>query len=130
MHTVDEESVTPLRQFALGALVLGVTVLLSNLASFYVSPGAAIVDRLADHQIARLSAVGYFAQLGAGVWLAAALIFDLARGRRWALVLWLVALCLYLAPLPPLTADLALAPSLLVVGGAIAFLGRTLLAHT
>lgn len=45
------------------------------------SPGEAIADRLADHLIGRLSAVGYFAQLGTGLWLAVTLIFDIGSGR-------------------------------------------------
>jgi hypothetical protein len=45
-------------------------------------------------------------------------------------VLWLVALCLYLAPLPSLTADPALTAPLLALGAGIAALGRTLLAST
>ena len=127
MRSVEEEGPTPLRQLALGALVLGVTALLANVASFHASPGAAIADRLAVPLVARLSAVGYFAQLAAGVWLSLALILDVAAGRRWAPVVWLAAVCLYCAPLPSLTADPALIPALLAVGGAIGALGHTLL---
>ena len=126
----QDDHVTPTRQFALGVLVLGVTCLLSNLASFRISPGEAIADRLADHLIGGLSAVGYFAQLFTGIWLAVPLIFDIGIGRRWAPLLWAVALCLFLAPLPSLTTDLALAPASLAGAGLLTVLGRALLEAT
>jgi hypothetical protein len=125
--TEQDDLVTPTRQFAFGVLVLGITCLLSNLASFRISPGEAIADRMADPLIGHLNAVGYFAQLGAGLWLAVTLIFDIGVARRWAVAAWAVALCLFLVPLPPLTADLALAPASLVGAGLLTVLGRALL---
>lgn len=131
MRTTDQDDVvTSTRQFAFGVLVLGITCLLSNLASFRVSPGEAIADRLADPLLGRLNAVGYFAQLGTGLWLAVTLVFDVVVGRRWALACWAVALCLFLAPLPPLTTDLALAPASLVGAALLAVLVRGLLDAT
>ena len=131
MRTTDlDDVVTPTRQFAFGVLVLGLTVLLSNLASFRISPGEAIADRMADHLIGHLNAIGYFAQLGTGLWLALTLIFDVVVGRRWALACWAVALCLFLAPLPPLATDLALAPASLVGAALLTVLVRGLLDAT
>jgi len=131
VRTTDlEDAVTPTRQFAFGVLVLALTCLLSNLASFRVSPGEAIADRMADPLLGRLNAVGYFAQLGAGLWLAVALIFDVPVGKRWALACWTVALCLFLAPLPPLATDLALAPASLVGAALLTVLVRGLLDAT
>lgn len=128
--TDHDDSVTPTRQLALGLVVLALTCLLSNLGSFRISPGEAIEDRLAIEAFANLSAVGYFGQLGAGVWLAVALILEFRRGARWALALWGIALCLFLSPLPGLTADLALGPSLVTIGVLLGLLGRALLEAT
>ena len=131
MHATDrDEPVTPVRQLALGLLVLALTCLLSNLGSFRISPGAAIEERLANVALARLSTVGYFGQLGAGVWLAVALVLEFRRGARWALALWGVALCLFLSPLPGLSADLALGPSLVTLGVLLGLLGRALIEAT
>ncbi|MGD0483605.1 MAG: hypothetical protein ABSB58_03010 [Gemmatimonadales bacterium] len=114
------------RGAALGFLVLLLTSLLSNAGSLPIVPGDAFDQRLASHLVRELGGVGYFGQLGAGVWLALALIFDARRGTRFAFGAWLVALCLYSAPVPTLFADLALAPALLVAAGLLALLTRAL----
>lgn len=119
---------SPARAASLGALVLGATVLLSNLRSLGISPGEAILDRLAVHVIAQATTVGFFAQLATGIWLSLALLLDVRRGRRLAAVLWVVSVALYLAPLPPLAADLALGPASMTVAAAFALLARALLA--
>jgi len=110
----------------LGLCVLLLTCLLSNLCSFTFSPGEAFEQQLAIPLVRRLSAVGYFGQLGAGLWLALALIFQPRRGTRLAFAAWLVAVCLYSAPVPRLAADLALAPALLVGAFLLAALTRAL----
>jgi len=128
VRSIDREHAMVLcRQFALGMLVLSVTCLVANLTSFRIAPGEAVADRLADHLIGRLSAIGYLAQLGTGLWLSMSLLFDIVRGRKAAAVLWVASLCLYLAPLPSLTADLALAPALLVLAACLGLLGHKLL---
>ena len=110
----------------LGVLVLALTSLLSNAGSLPIVPGDAFDQRLASHLVRELGGVGYFAQLATGVWLALALIFHARCGTRVAVGAWLVALCLYSAPVPQLFADLALTPALLTGAFLLALLARAL----
>jgi hypothetical protein len=114
------------RRAALGFLVLLLTALFSNAGSLPIVPGDAFDERLASHLVRELGGVGYFAQLATGVWLALSLIFQPRRGTRLAFGAWLVALCLYSAPVPTLFADLALAPALLTGAVLLAMLTRAL----
>ncbi len=114
------------RRALLGAVVLLLTCLFSNLGSLPIAPGDAFDQRAALHYVRDLGAVGYFAQLAAGLWLSLALIFDVRRGARAALGTWLMALVLFCMPVPALGADLALAPALLTAAGLLALLTRAL----
>jgi hypothetical protein len=123
---VTDETAPSDRRALLGAVVLLLTCLFSNLGSLPITPGDAFDQRAAILAVRELGAVGYFAQLATGVWLALALIFDLRRGARFAFGAWLVALGLFSAPLPALGADLALAPALLTAAALLALLTRAL----
>jgi hypothetical protein len=114
------------RRAALGFLVLALTSLLSNAGSIPFVPGDAFDQRLAIPLVREVGGAGYFAQLAGGIWLALALIFGARRGSRLPLGAWLLALCLYSAPVPTLFADLALAPALLAGAGLLALLARAL----
>lgn len=112
--------------FGLGLLVLALTVLFSNLPSMAISPGEAILDRLADATISRLHAIGYPAQLASGLWLSFGLLFAPGRGTRLAFAVWVVAVCLFLSPLPALDADPALIPALVLGAMLLAAVVRSL----
>jgi hypothetical protein len=119
-------SATAGRRAALGLLVLLLTSLFSNAGSLPIVPGDAFDMRLASHLVRELGGIGYFAQLATGIWLALSLIFQPRRGTRLAFGAWLVALCLWSAPVPTLLADLALAPALLAGAALLALLTRAL----
>jgi hypothetical protein len=114
------------RRALLGALVLLLTCLFSNLASLHLVPGDAFDQRAAIHLVRELGAAGFFGQLATGVWLALALLFDLRRAARWAMGAWLVALGLFTVPVPKPGADLALAPAILFGAALLALLARAL----
>ena len=127
MDTTDADATgSATRRAALGLLVLALTSLFSNAGSLPIVPGDAFDQRLASALVRELAAAGYFAQLATGIWLAVALIFDARRGTRLAFGAWLLALCLYSAPVPTLFADLALAPALLTGAVLLALLTRAL----
>ena len=110
----------------LGAVVLVLTCFFSNLASLHLAPGDAFAQRAAFRLVRELGGVGYFAQMATGIWLSLALIFDLARGARFAFVAWLAALVLFCVPVPTLWADVALAPAMLLAAAFLAYLSRAL----
>jgi hypothetical protein len=127
MDTTDPAAAgTGDRRAMLGFLVLALTCLLANAGSLPIVPGDAFDERLASPLVREVGGAGYFAQLATGIWLALALIFHSRRGTRLAFGAWLVALCLYAAPVPTLFADLALAPALLTGAGLLALLTRAL----
>jgi hypothetical protein len=127
MDPTDHEAARrPDRRALLGALVLLLTCLFSNLGSLPIVAGDAFDQRAASHLVRELGAVGYVGQLATGVWLAVSLIFDLRRGARLAFGAWLVALCLFAVPVPTPGADLALAPALLSGAVVLALLTRAL----
>jgi hypothetical protein len=127
MDPTDHEAARrPDRRALLGALVLLLTCLFSNLGSLPIVAGDAFDQRAASHLVRELGAAGYVGQLATGVWLAVSLIFDLRRGARLAFGAWLVALCLFAVPVPTPGADLALAPALLSGAVVLALLTRAL----
>jgi hypothetical protein len=127
MDTTDPDATGSAdRRALLGLTVLALTSLLSNAGSLPIVPGDAFDQRLASHLVRELGGVGYFAQLAAGLWLSLSLIFQPRPGTRVALGAWLVALCLYSAPVPTLFADLALTPALLTGAFLLALLARAL----
>jgi hypothetical protein len=126
MEPHDDVRHDPATSFVLGLLVLGLTVLFSNLPSMPIRPGEAILDRLADHTVNRLPAIGYPAQLASGLWLSFGLLFAPRHGTRLAFAVWLVAVCLFLAPVPTLGADPALVPALVVGAALLALVVRLL----
>ncbi len=114
------------RRAAMGAVVLLVTCVLSNLASLHVVAGDAFDQRAASHLVRELGGVGYFAQMAAGIWLSLALLFDARRGARVALPAWLGALVLFCVPVPALWADVALTPAMLLAAALLAVFSRSL----
>ena len=125
MHHFQEDSRRD-RRALLGAVVLVLTCLFSNLASLHMVPGDAFDQRAAIPLVRDLGAAGYFGQLTAGIVLALALIFDLRRAARAAIVAWLAALCLFTVPVPQAGEDLALAPAILFGATLLALLARAL----
>lgn len=114
------------RRALLGALILVLTCLFSNLASLHLVPGDAFDQRAAIPLVRGLGAAGYLGQLGTGIVLALALLFDLRRIARLAMGAWLAALCLFTVPVPKPGADLALAPAILFGAALLALLARAL----
>lgn len=114
------------RRALLGAVVLVLTCVFSNLGSLPIVPGDAFDQRAAARLVRELGGAGYFGQLATGIWLGLALIFDLRRGARLAVGAWLAALVLFCVPVPALWADLALAPALLTGATLLALFSRAL----
>jgi hypothetical protein len=124
--TADDAARPADRRALLGAVVLLLTCLFSNVGSLPIVAGDAFDQRAASHLVRELGTAGYFGQLATGVWLAVSLIFDARHAARLAFGAWLVALCLFSVPVPTLGADLALAPALLTGAFLLALLTRAL----
>jgi hypothetical protein len=92
----------------IGFVVLALAVFCANIGWIPIDT-APFARRLQDGTVRRLFAAGFVLQLGAGIWLALCLLLNAQRGTRPALVLWLVALCLFLVPVPTLREDLGAA---------------------
>lgn len=88
----------------LGLVVLAIAAACANIAALPIDQEP-FTGRLALEPVRRMFVAGYFAQIAAGIWLALALLLDLRRAIRPALLCWLGALCLMLAPVPPIAAE-------------------------
>ena len=97
----DQEQSDVTLRAVLGLCVLALAICCANITALPID-SEAFTSRLADPTIRHAFTVGYVAQIGTGVWLALLLLLDIRRSLRLALVLWLAALCLFLAPVPTL----------------------------
>lgn len=119
MHSGAEDSASEVAfRSILGLFVLAIAIACANISALPIDQQP-FVERLADETVRRLFTAGYFVQIGAGIWLALSLLLDVRRAIRPALLVWLAALCLFLAPVPtvreaPLIAALPLASVLMV----------------
>ena len=110
MHSGAEDSASEVAfRSILGLFVLAIAIACANIAAFPIDQEP-FTGRLALEPVRRMFVAGYFAQIGSGIWLALALLLDLRRGIRPALLCWLGALCLMLAPVPPIVAEPLAAP--------------------
>lgn len=104
---------------ALGVVVLAVAVACANIGAVPIDTEP-FLQRLADRSIRTAFTTGYVLQLLTGIWLALSLLLDVRRGMRVALVCWLAALALFLAPVPTVReafwADLVPVAGVLLVG--------------
>ena len=99
-------------RYAFGFVVLGLTVVLSDFPQVAQHPERYIDVARPTGALLAMHAAGYVLQMALGLWLAFALLFEVARGRRLAMRLYPVALVLYFAPLPGALVDPALAPAM------------------
>jgi len=113
-------------RYVLGFFVLALTVVFSNFFWLVEHPDRIFPVSPPSAASLRLELAGYVLQAAIGLWLSVALVFDVVRWRRAAVLLWPLTLTLYLAPLPTARQELSLAPALLVAGLLFWELARTL----
>jgi hypothetical protein len=113
-------------RYLLGFGILGLTVVFSNVFWLVEHPESYFAVSHPSATLLRLELAGYVLQMVIGLWLAISLVFDVARWRRVAVVLWPLTLVLYFAPLPTARQDLSLAPALVVAALLFWELSRTL----
>jgi hypothetical protein len=117
---------TQVGRYLLGFGILALTVVFSNIPQLIQHPERFLDVARPTSLALRLQALGYVLQMAVGTWLSLSLIFEIAPARRVAVFLWPCALALYLAPLPDVREDLALAPALLAGAAALAALSFAL----
>ena len=113
-------------RYLLGLGILALTVVFSNVFWLVEHPERYFPVVRPGASLLRLELAGYVLQMAVGLWLGISLVFDVARWRRVAVVLWPLALALYFAPVPTAQQVLTLAPALLVAGIFVWELSRTL----
>lgn len=119
MHSAADDSASEVAfRSILGLFVLAIAIACANIGALPIDQQP-FMDRLSDETVRRVFTTGYFAQIVAGISLALALLLDVRPAIRPALLVWLAALCLFLAPAPtvreaPLVAALPLASVLMV----------------
>lgn len=114
------------RRYALGLGVLFITVFLSNVFGFLQHPEQVFDVPRNTPLESLLYLIGFAGQLATGCWLGVALIFDLAPGRRFAVLAWLASLALFFAPMPSPRDDAWLTPLLCAGVGGVAWMSRAL----
>ena len=113
-------------RYLLGFGILALTVFFSNVFWLVEHPERFLDVARPSGAVLRLELAGYLLQMVVGLWLSVSLVFDLARWRRAAAVLWPLTLTLYFAPVPTARQDLSLAPALLIAALLLWELSRTL----
>ena len=113
-------------RYVLGFFVLALTVVFSNFFWLVEHPERVFPVSPPSASSLRLELAGYVLQMAIGLWLSVSLVFDVARWRRVAVLLWPLTLMLYLAPLPTARQDLSLAPALVIIALLFWELARTL----